>query len=200
VTAPVYLGVAGTHHSGKTTIARRIEMELRGAGYSVARTSGIAKAAAGLGFPKMTAHTAASTEWIVASTAAAARAAGLQAEVVLVDRTPLDAIAYYRAALRRRGHDFDPRELRRLTAMATAASDLCLLHLVSVLDPAVPFSAEAEPRHAPDYYDPAFRMLVDDELRAVIDVVGLPHALVEHGEGQAAVDAAVRLVSEHPAA
>ncbi|MBG0831573.1 hypothetical protein HS041_27955 [Planomonospora sp. ID67723] len=71
VTTPVHLGIAGTHGTATTTLARRIEMELRAGGLTVARVSGLATRAAALGFAKMTRHTPASTEWIITSGAAA---------------------------------------------------------------------------------------------------------------------------------
>lgn len=43
VSAPIHLGIAGTHGTNTTTLARRIEMELRGTGLSVARIGGLAK-------------------------------------------------------------------------------------------------------------------------------------------------------------
>ncbi|WP_199807967.1 hypothetical protein [Streptomyces sp. NRRL S-350] len=72
---PLRLYIAGTHSTGKTTLARRIEMELRAVGITAARTGGFAKRAAGLGFPKMTRHAAAvevAVETITAAWAAAA--------------------------------------------------------------------------------------------------------------------------------
>lgn len=39
VTTPLYVGISGTHATGKTTLARRIEMELRASGFTVERTA-----------------------------------------------------------------------------------------------------------------------------------------------------------------
>ncbi|AQZ62543.1 unnamed protein product [[Actinomadura] parvosata subsp. kistnae] len=75
-------------------MARRIEMELRATGLNVVRTGGLAKRAAELGFPKMTRHTAASTEWIITAGAAAVLEAELTADIVIVYRIAYDALGY----------------------------------------------------------------------------------------------------------
>ncbi|MET9611746.1 hypothetical protein [Kitasatospora indigofera] len=109
---PLRLYVAGTHSTGKTTLARRIEMELRATGLTASRTGGFAKRAAELGFPKMTRHTAQSTAWIINATSNAALEAELEADVVIMDRTPYDALAYYLAAVQRRKERPTPRRCR----------------------------------------------------------------------------------------
>ncbi|WP_419668794.1 aldo/keto reductase [Streptomyces sp. 2-1] len=109
-TQPIRIGVLGTHSTGKTTLLKRIEMELRAEGITVARTGRLGKRAAAAGLPKMQHHTAQSTEWIIAQGIAdeiAARAQG--AGVVLVDRAAHDALAYFHAALEYRGEAPPPR-------------------------------------------------------------------------------------------
>jgi hypothetical protein len=173
VTTPIHIGIAGTHSTGETTLARRIEMELRATGLAVARTGGLAKRAAELGFPKMTKHTAASTEWIIASGSAAALEAELSAEVVLVDRTSHDALAYYLAALQHRGDQPDPDNLDHLTAPADLHSNRQVLLLATVLDPDVPLASR--PGKDPAYMDAAFRTAVDQQLHQALATRDIDH-------------------------
>ncbi|MFD0351724.1 hypothetical protein ACFQ0M_47870 [Kitasatospora aburaviensis] len=129
--------MAGTHSSGKTTLARRIEMELRATGLTVTRTGGLAKRAATLGFPKMTRHTLASTEWIITAGAAAVLEAELTADVVIVDRTAHDAIAYLRAAHQRRIEPLKGKDLNRLRTLANLHTRPAF-YLATILNPALP--------------------------------------------------------------
>lgn len=86
VNTPIRTGVLGTHSTGKTTLLKRIETELRGRGIAVARTGRLAERAAGIGLPKMQHHTVLSTEWIITQGVADEIAAAAQgAEVVLAD-------------------------------------------------------------------------------------------------------------------
>lgn len=89
---PIRIGVMGTYSTGKTTLLKRIEMELRAHGIPVARTGRLGKRAALAGLPKMQHHTATSTEWIItqgiADEIAATRPNPEPIQVVLADRAP----------------------------------------------------------------------------------------------------------------
>ncbi|MBN6034188.1 hypothetical protein [Amycolatopsis sp. 195334CR] len=137
----IQTGLAGTHATGKSLLADRIEMELRSTGISVQRTGGLAKRAAALGFPKMNRHTATSTEWIITAGAAIVLEAELDADVVLIDRTAHDALAYYTAALALRGEHPEPDDLTRLQTLASLHTHRLHVLLATVLDPDAPFTA-----------------------------------------------------------
>ncbi|WP_406003922.1 AAA family ATPase [Streptomyces sp. NBC_00829] len=168
-TTPVRIGVLGTHSTGKTTLLKRIEMELRGHGLTVARTGRLAKRAAAIGLPKMQRHTEVSTEWIIVQGVADELAAVAQgAQVVLADRAALDALAYYCAALEFREEQLDGLEserLRLLVATQTAKYDLLLS---TELDPDMP----VDPSHD---YDPHYRFLVDRHVHALLDDDRIAH-------------------------
>ncbi|NUS17028.1 MAG: hypothetical protein HOY69_37475 [Streptomyces sp.] len=53
VNTPVRIGITGAHSTGKTQLMRRIEMELRALGVTVARTGRLGRRAAEIGLPKM---------------------------------------------------------------------------------------------------------------------------------------------------
>ncbi|MFF4926079.1 AAA family ATPase [Kitasatospora sp. NPDC001261] len=190
---PLRLYIAGTHSTGKTTLARRIEMELRATGITVARTGGFAKRAAELGFPKMTRHTDRSTAWIINATSNAALEAELTADVVIVDRTPFDALAYYLAAVQHRNEDTDPEALSRLTGLAQLACPRPLVYLATLLDPALPLAEH--PGKDPDWADAAFREAVDEQLHRALGAYAVPHVPVPSDGHAAAVEVAVETIT-----
>ncbi|MCC5574458.1 AAA family ATPase [Microtetraspora sp. AC03309] len=194
VTTPIRLGLAGAHSTGKTTLARRIEMEIRATGLTVARTGGLAKRAAELGFPKMARHTAASTEWIIASGAAATLEAELHADIVIVDRTAYDALAYYLAALHHRGEVAAPDELDRLVTLARLHAHRQALIMATVLDPAARFTPPTGKDS--DYPDTAFRSAVDQHLHQLLKDHHLNYVPVGRLDHAKAVQTAVTTVME----
>ncbi|GAA2842178.1 AAA family ATPase [Kitasatospora aburaviensis] len=193
VTTPLHIAIAGTHSSGKTTLARRIEMELRATGLTVTRTGGLAKRAATLGFPKMTRHTLASTEWIITAGAAAVLEAELTADVVIVDRTAHDAIAYLRAAHQRRIEPLKGKDLNRLRTLANLHTRPAF-YLATILNPALPLATH--PGKDPDWEDDRFRTAVDRKLHQTLEESDVPYLRVPSHDHATAVQAAVRAILE----
>ncbi|MEV7783544.1 AAA family ATPase [Kitasatospora sp. NPDC088351] len=190
---PLRLCIAGTHSTGKTTLARRIEMELRATGITVARTGGFARRAAELGFGKMTRHTAQSTAWIINATSNATLEAELTADVVIVDRTPYDALAYYLAAVQHRDEQPDPEALSRLTGLAQLACPRPPVFLATLLDTALPLAEH--PGKDPDWTDAAFREAVDAQLHRALGAYAVPHLPVPSDGHAAAVEVAVETIT-----
>lgn len=189
VKSPVRIGVLGTHSTGKTTLMKRIQMELRGHGLNVARTGRLAKRAAAIGLPKMEHHTALSTQWIIAqgiADEAAAIAAG--AEVVLAGRASVDAVHYYTAAVEfRKEKEHNPEERQQLWSLASTQLAYYDLLFVTVLD----FDVPVEQCHD---YDPAYRFLVDLHTQRSIVDNDLPVCCVTSSEDSK--DKAVQLAVE----
>ncbi|MEV7394780.1 AAA family ATPase [Streptomyces sp. NPDC091215] len=188
-TQPIRIGVLGTHSTGKTTLLKRIEMELRAEGVTVARTGRLGKRAAAAGLPKMQHHTAASTEWIITQGIADELAAAAQgAEVVLLDRAAHDAIAYFHAALEYRAEASHRLERERLLALASTQLPKYDMLFATVLDESKPVE------HGHDY-DPRFRRLVDQHIRLLLDQGDIAHQRVTSDpDSQAhAIDTAVQL-------
>jgi predicted alpha/beta-hydrolase family hydrolase len=186
--SPVRIGVLGTHSTGKTTLLKRIEMELRGHGLAVARTGRLGKRAAAAGLPKMERHTAESTEWIITQGIAdeiSALAAG--AEVVLADRASYDAIAYWRAALEFRAEQATRLEQERLLALAATQLPKYALLFATVLDESVPVDTSHD-------YNSRYRRLVDEHVHCLLASDDVPHQRVTSDpDSQAhAVDVAVQ--------
>ncbi|WP_369391131.1 hypothetical protein AB5J72_28435 [Streptomyces sp. CG1] len=180
---PVRIGVVGTYATGKTTLMRRIEMEVRAVGIPALRVGGLAKRAAELGLPKMTNHTALSTEWLITAGIADELAATTHARAILADCAAPAALAYYTAALEHRGELTPVTTLDRLRALVTAASTPYDLLIATVLDPREPLpdprdEAQSEPHHR----DPAFRQLVDSHTHKLLSELNLGHVLVANDD------------------
>ncbi|MFF0754382.1 AAA family ATPase [Streptomyces sp. NPDC004267] len=170
MTTPFRIGVLGTHSTGKTTLLKRIEMELRGHGIRAGRTGNFGKGAAEIGLPKMQRHTETSTEWIIARSIASEIELG-GVEVVLADRAVHDALAYYTAALEFRGEPVDSAEVDRLRLLASTQTPKYGLLIATRLDPEVPVNKQ----HS---YDPRYRALVDTHVHALLAEEKLDHLVV----------------------
>ncbi|MGW3447385.1 AAA family ATPase [Streptomyces sp. NPDC001076] len=188
MTDPIRVAVLGTYSTGKTLLLKRIEMELRGHGLTVARTGGLGKRAATSGLPKMQHHTVASTEWIIAQGIADEITAGQGADVVLVDRATLDAVAYFNAAMEYRGERPHRLEGERLRLLASTRAPKYDLLLATVLDESLP----VEQRHT---RDPRYRRLVDEHVHGLLAEDAVPHQRVtsEPDSQSRAIEAALQL-------
>lgn len=171
VNTPVRIGVTGTHSTGKTLLLKRIAMELRGHGISVARTGRLARRAAAIGLPKMQHHTATSTEWIIAQGIADEIEAAQDAQVLLCDRAVSDAYAYYTAALEFRREEAEPSTAERLRLLIATQAPKYDLLLATVLDSSVPVDQGHD-------YDIRYRALVDHHVHALLTEERLDHLLV----------------------
>lgn len=188
------IAITGAHHTGKTLLARRIEMELRAVGLTVARVNGIARRAVAIGFPKMTRHTAASTEWIMTASVAARLEAELTADVVICEHSPADALAYWLAALDHRGDRPEPDSLRRLTTLAGALIPGDSVVLATTVDPSHPVGEHVG--KDPDYSDENYRLLVDEHLHRLLAEYSIDHYLVCAGDEAEAIEYAINAATE----
>ncbi|MER6684590.1 AAA family ATPase [Streptomyces olivaceoviridis] len=186
---PLRIAALGTHSTGKTTLLKRIEMELRGHGLTVARTGQFGRRAAAAGLPKMQRHTVQSTEWIIAQGIVDEINAAVQgADVVLIDRAAHDAIAYFEAAMAFRSETPPRLERERLLALACTQLPKYDLLFATVLDDTMPVDTSHN-------YDANFRRLVDEGVHRLLANDVIPHQRVTSDpDSQAhAVDVAVQL-------
>ncbi|MFE6740912.1 AAA family ATPase [Streptomyces tubercidicus] len=159
----------GTHSTGKTTLIQRVEMELRATGLTVARTpASFAQQAAELGFPKLHKQSPECTEWIIAASAAAVAEATLNADIVLIDRSAVDPLAYYMAALERSGQEPDTKAVGGLVSLVHAHAATYDFLFATVLNPALPLG-DCRDR------DPDYRAAVDRNVHSLIHSLDLPH-------------------------
>ncbi|MFH9734939.1 AAA family ATPase [Streptomyces sp. NPDC017260] len=193
---PIRIAVLGTHSTGKTTLLKRIEMELRSHGLAVARTGRLGKRAAAVGLPKMQHHTAQSTEWIIAQGILDEVSAAAQgAEVILIDRAAHDAIAYFQAAMAFRAENPPRLERERLLTLAGTQLPKHDLLFATVLDE----SMAVDISH--DDYDRGFRRLVDQHAHLLLADGAIPHQRVTSATDSQthAVEVAVqRCLKEEP--
>jgi hypothetical protein len=188
------IALTGTHSTGKTTLLKRLQMELRAHGLTVARTRGsIAQLAADRGFPKMREQTAATTEWIMAMGIAAELEATLHADIVLVDRSVIDPLAYWIAAHEYRDQTPDPDEVQHLTDIARAHARGYTLVLGTVLDPHMPLGDHRD-------CDLRYRAMVGDTITRLLPLVETPALHVfNSGTSREAATQAVLAAASQPA-
>jgi len=185
---PVRIAITGTHSTGKSTLLRRLEMELRAVGHAVARTtSSLAQKAADMGFPKMHQQTANTTRWIMSAGICAEMEATLTADVVLVDRSTIDPLAYYLATLEHLEQPMHSEQVGELTTIATAHAAGYDLLLATQLDPAVPLGPHRD-------RDPDYRARVDHHIHTILGQHAIPHTLVANTDTSrdAAIQAALQ--------
>ncbi|MFD9040836.1 AAA family ATPase [Streptomyces bottropensis] len=185
---PHRIAVLGTHSTGKTTLLKRIERELRGHGVTVTRAGQPGKRFAAAGLPAMQHHTAQSTERIIAQGILdETNAAAQGADVVLIDHAAHEAIAYFEAAMAFRAETPTRRERDRLLTLASTQLPKYDLLFATVLDESVPVDTSHD-------YDVHFRRLVDDRVHRLLANDVIPHQRVTSDpDSQAhAVDIAVQ--------
>ncbi|MEV7885135.1 AAA family ATPase [Streptomyces sp. NPDC002817] len=185
---PLRIAMLGTHSTGKTTLLKRIEMELRGRGINVVRTGQLGKRAAAAGLPKMQHHTVQSTERIIAQGILDETNAATQgADVVLINHAAHNAIAYFEAAMAFRAETPPRLERDRLLTLASTQLPKYDLLFTTVLDESVPVDTSHD-------YDAAFRRLVDDRVHRLLANDVIPHQRVtsDPASQDHAVDVAVQ--------
>ncbi|MFG3255251.1 AAA family ATPase [Streptomyces sp. NPDC048172] len=184
------IAVAGTHSTGKTTLLDRLETKLRATGLTVARPPGsFAVRAAELGFPKLQQQSPECAEWIIASSTAAVAEATLHADVVLMDRSAIDPMAYYLAALEHSDHEPDPAVVERLSALVAAHTAAYDGLLATVLDPAIPLGPHRD-------RDLEYRAAVDRYVHDILRNLRIPHQWITGPDDEPAVlDALVTLTT-----
>ena len=133
-----FLGIAGTHSTGKSTFIDGVERHAKDRGISVLRISDTATKCQALGFPILENHTFESTLWILVSVIKAELEAGLNAELVLVDRPVLDALGYLEAALKATGRSITTDERNYLYGLAKFHTARYEMLLKTKLDESIP--------------------------------------------------------------
>ncbi|MER8116238.1 AAA family ATPase [Streptomyces sp. NPDC094031] len=175
------IAFTGTHSTGKTTLINRIEMELRATGLRVARTpASFAAKAAELGFPKLQKQTPECTEWIISASAAAIAEATLNADVVLIDRSAVDPLAYYLAALERASQSPDQATVDRLVRLVQAHAATYDHLIATVLDPTIPLGNHRD-------RDLDYREAVDRSVHSLLTNLDLRHQRVTSTDYQGGI-------------
>ncbi|QBF26043.1 hypothetical protein EXN22_10150 [Pseudomonas tructae] len=140
-----FLGIAGTHSTGKSTFIETVESQAKARGISVLKISDTATKCQKSGFPILEEHTFESTLWILVSVIKAELEAELNAELVLVDRPVLDALGYLEAALKATGRRISTEERNYLYGLARFHTDRYTLLLKTKLDETIPLGEGRDP-------------------------------------------------------
>ncbi|MFD4994705.1 AAA family ATPase [Streptomyces buecherae] len=180
----IRIGVCGAHSTGKSTLIRSIERELRRRGIAVQRTGQLGARAAQVPLPRLQHHTVESTRWVLAAGMAdeitsTMRLDDAPVRVLLAEPACWDAIAYFRAALEWRGETAPRTEREALRRLADAHTPYDLL-FATVLDPSFPVNA----KHG---YDARYRQLVDQHTHMLLREEALPYVRVTNNDASQAL-------------
>jgi hypothetical protein len=141
----IFVGVAGTHSTGKTSFVQDVLKQAENCGVSVAVVSDTATKCREAGFPILTNHTFESTLWIMTSVIKAELEAGLKASLVLVDRPVPDALGYLEAALSATGRTITEQQSIYLYGLAEHHAKGYSLLLKTQLDESIPLGQGRDP-------------------------------------------------------
>ncbi|GJL52527.1 MAG: hypothetical protein NPIRA01_37540 [Nitrospirales bacterium] len=168
----IKLGIAGTHSTGKSTLITQLGTTLTERGFRVKCVSDLATEASNTGFPILQNHTFESTLWIMSRGISCELEASLQADVVLVDRPIMDAMAYLLAALNHRGCKLSPDESKYLFDLAQHHARTYAIICKTVLDSKIPLGAGRD-------QDLTFRAAVDGQFQSVFSKISVSPRIVE---------------------
>jgi len=140
-----FVGIAGTHSTGKSTFIERVESQAKAKGISVIRISDTATKCCKAGFPILEKHTFESTLWIIISVIKAELEAELSADLVLVDRPVHDALGYLEAALQATGRNLTNEERNYLYDLVKNHTNRYELLLKTTLDESIPIGEGRNP-------------------------------------------------------
>ncbi|MHB8390052.1 MAG: AAA family ATPase [Acidobacteriaceae bacterium] len=141
----IFVGVAGTHSTGKTSLVQDVLTQAEKCGVSVEVVGDTATKCREAGFPILTNHTFESTLWIMTSVIKAELEAGLKASLVLVDRPVPDALGYLEAALSTTGRTITEQQSIYLYNLAEHHAKCYSLLLKTQLDESIPLGPDRDP-------------------------------------------------------
>lgn len=137
----IKIAIAGTHSTGKSSFLTSLRDMFEQRGVRVAQLPSLANAAQAKGFPILRNHTYDSTLWIIGGCMQQEAEARLVADVVLVDRPVIDALAYLTAALDVTGRELPTEQLLSLKAIVAGHSRTYDKLFITKLDPALPLAS-----------------------------------------------------------
>lgn len=170
-----FLGIAGTHSTGKSTFLKRLRGLLEADGCRVTVVGDKASECREAGFEILRQHTFESTLWIMTSVIQAELEAGLRSDFVLVDRPVPDAIGYLEAALETESRPISSMEREYLYSLARLHTSRYDVMLKTELDSTIRLGDGRDS-------DMVFRELVDSKIREVLLELRTPYSTL-HSEG-----------------
>jgi len=186
-----FLGIAGTHSTGKSTFIDEIEKQAKAKGILVRRISDTATRCQEAGFPILLNHTFESTLWIIVSVIKAELEAELGADLVLVDRPVPDALGYLEAALKATGRSITTEERNYLYGVTRLHLSRYALLLKTKLDETIPIGEGRDPNME-------FRRSVDFEIDEVFNQLGVSRVGPYESTTQSRIEKLLELISTNP--
>lgn len=169
--SPDVIGVAGTHSTGKSIFCNDLKKSLELSGGRVATIPSFGKLAVELGIPLLDKHTYDSTMWFIDRTLEAQQAAYANADVVLVDRPIIDAVAYWYAAIEYRRESAANHEIDAIEGLMLSHCPNYTTIVATKLDVSVVLG----PGRDTNGY---FRALVDAHLHQLLSRLGIQHCVL----------------------
>lgn len=167
----VMVGVTGTHSTGKSTFCADLRQSLEQHDIRVASIPSFGRRAHNLGIPILANHTYDSTMWFIDQTLEAQQAAIVDADVVLVDRPIIDALAYWNAAIAYRGATAADHEIDAIQSLMRNHCQAYNVLVATRLDVSVPLGPDRDG-------DLVFRQSVDSHLHRLLAGLQLQHQLL----------------------
>lgn len=189
---PFKLAITGAHSTGKSTFLDELAARLTSHRLRVGRVGQLAKRARAVGFPILADHTIDSTLWIMAEGLRMEAELSLSSDVILVDRPPLDALAYLRAALEVSGRTVQDGRLARLHDLARASTSDYGMVVLTVLNPTIRLGDGRD-------RDPALRAAADQHVAALTADLAPAALRLDMGAESQVLDAAEQAALAHRA-
>lgn len=140
-----FIGIAGTHSTGKSSFIVDLKKRATDQGIVVKSIADTATNCRDAGFKILRDHTFESTLWIMCSVIRAELHAALNADLVLVDRPVPDALGYLEAALAATGRSIDPAQREYLYKLAEMHMPRYSLLFKTELDASIPLGPDRDP-------------------------------------------------------
>lgn len=172
------IGIAGTHSTGKSTFCNELRTVLESRGIRVETIPSFGALAVQQGMPLLTQHTYDSTMWFIDRTLEAEQVARANAEVVLVDRPVIDAVAYWNAAVEIRGDEVAAHEVEAIGALMIGHSPNYTTILATKLDPSIALGPGRDT-------DSRYRAAVDAHLHELLNRHSIHHQVISPGVREA---------------
>jgi hypothetical protein len=161
-----YIGITGTHSTGKTTFTALLTEKAKAAGLTVIRVGDIATECQDAGFSILKNHTFESTLWIMTSVIKAELESGLNKDLVLVDRPVQDALGYLEAALAATHRSLSTEERNYLFGLARFHVPRYIVNFKTTLDDNIALGDGRDSNRE-------FRTLVDQTISKTNDALGI---------------------------
>lgn len=177
----LFVGVAGTHSTGKTTFCNELRQKLETHDIVVAMIPSFGKLAVELKIPLLHNHTYESTMWFIDKTIEAQDNTPHNSNVILVDRPVIDAFAYWKAAVEHRKHPVCEIELKKVHDVVKQQTPLYNYLLATELDHTIPIAANRN-------NDQDFRISVDSHLKDLLQRHGPNHRILSSSNRSAVLN------------